>query len=612
MDCSLLTRQPAVYSPITPAMSIYSDMQHPGTGYNTPAQYASPHSEYNATVKPARRHQSPRKSRPQSQVLQPAINFDYDPNATVKPATQRGSLRGDLFMPNPPQESGNGLPSPPATAPVRHARKFDVTALPDDSPLDDVPKLALLPGNECSMLAFFQPDQSMDGDCALGFAPVEMKQEMSNQGSNFEPQTPSTTAAYHSARSSVDFGAFGSPDKLLMTGIPMSISELSLDAHVSIEDTGISSEEVLSYIQEDPSNSKAPFTCAYPECGKLFGRRENIRSHVQTHLNDRQYRCVHCSKRFVRQHDLKRHSKIHTKEKPYQCACGNGFARQDALTRHRQRGICTGSFEGVVRTPVKRGRPRKNRPNNDDRRDKAARTRKRNGQKAYASSVSGTSESSCFETPSPMLNDMDMDQRNENHDFSLLAGIGNYSSSSFQTGDTSNMLPMSPFQSTYQDSPRQLSPSEANGSPGPTQQLEGYAPSAFQNNQDISSSSNTISMAQLSQASQHGSPRQSHFDSRPGSPPELSHSSPPESARLVDYDVNNNLGADERQATGQIQDDDLARLLSSTETTAGAYETTWADSSFFSLDKDLADGNTTNLASFGDQPLFSDMDDHYS
>jgi hypothetical protein len=39
----------------------------------------------------------------------------------------------------------------------------------------------------------------------------------------------------------------------------------------------------------------------------------------------------------VRQHDLRRHEKIHGGDKPFVCACKKSFARQDALTRHRQR-----------------------------------------------------------------------------------------------------------------------------------------------------------------------------------------------------------------------------------------------------------------------------------
>ncbi|KAF2237311.1 hypothetical protein EV356DRAFT_421947, partial [Viridothelium virens] len=82
--------------------------------------------------------------------------------------------------------------------------------------------------------------------------------------------------------------------------------------------------------------------CLYEDCAKKFGRRENIKSHVQTHLGDRQFKCNECQKCFVRQHDLKRHAKIHSGDKPHICLCGNGFARHDALTRHRQRGVCIG------------------------------------------------------------------------------------------------------------------------------------------------------------------------------------------------------------------------------------------------------------------------------
>ncbi|KAI5806152.1 hypothetical protein EDC01DRAFT_136286 [Geopyxis carbonaria] len=124
------------------------------------------------------------------------------------------------------------------------------------------------------------------------------------------------------------------------------------------KDTGISVEEISSFIS-GPEPSDGKWVCLFPECNKRFGRKENIKSHVQTHLGDRQFRCEVCKKCFVRQHDLKRHAKIHTGIKPYPCLCGNSFARHDALTRHRQRGMCIGAFEGVVKKVAKRGRPRK-------------------------------------------------------------------------------------------------------------------------------------------------------------------------------------------------------------------------------------------------------------
>jgi regulatory protein SWI5 len=168
---------------------------------------------------------------------------------------------------------------------------------------------------------------------------------------------------------------FSGPHSPVHSPRPVSIADLSIDG--TIEETGISNDEIQRYIsQQDPSSHR--WTCLYPGCdAKTFGRRENIRSHVQTHLGDRQYRCNHCGKCFVRQHDLKRHAKIHSGNKPYRCPCGGGFARQDALTRHRQRGMCVGGFPNAVRKQARRGRPRKQRPGMEERLEKAARARGR-------------------------------------------------------------------------------------------------------------------------------------------------------------------------------------------------------------------------------------------
>ncbi|KAL2072042.1 hypothetical protein VTL71DRAFT_11385 [Oculimacula yallundae] len=166
-----------------------------------------------------------------------------------------------------------------------------------------------------------------------------------------------------------------------------SICSVNLDE--SITDTGITIDDIATFISgPDPSDGK--WICLYPECKKRFGRKENIKSHVQTHLGDRQFQCPHCQKCFVRQHDLKRHAKIHSGVKPYPCQCGNSFARHDALTRHRQRGMCIGAFEGVVKKTVKRGRPRKNRPDNEERINKSSRTRSKNKAMSSTSSTSGS------------------------------------------------------------------------------------------------------------------------------------------------------------------------------------------------------------------------------
>ncbi|KAI4260946.1 MAG: hypothetical protein LQ352_000101 [Teloschistes flavicans] len=195
-----------------------------------------------------------------------------------------------------------------------------------------------------------------------------------------------------------DRGAYPSPPKERSHKRTQSAATVDVDG--TNEETGVTEDEITMYIVGPNNDNK--YMCTYDGCNKLFGRKENIRSHVQTHLGDRQWRCNHCNKRFVRQHDLKRHAKIHTGQKPHLCPCGNGFARHDALTRHRQRNTCVGGFgvvEGMPQSPSKRGRPKK-RPDLESRRDKAARTRERALEKATASSMSGSSD---FSAPSPEM-----------------------------------------------------------------------------------------------------------------------------------------------------------------------------------------------------------------
>ncbi|KAI2635657.1 hypothetical protein GGS26DRAFT_508307 [Hypomontagnella submonticulosa] len=183
-----------------------------------------------------------------------------------------------------------------------------------------------------------------------------------------------------------------------MASIASAASIASIDIEKTKTMTGITLEDIHQYIQgPDPRDNK--WTCTFEDCNKKFGRKENIKSHVQTHLNDRQYKCPTCHKCFVRQHDLKRHAKIHTGIKPYPCECGNSFARHDALTRHKQRGMCIGAFDGVVRKVVKRGRPRKHRPDMDERKDKSARTRRKLMSASSVSSQSGYSDTSAGNSP---------------------------------------------------------------------------------------------------------------------------------------------------------------------------------------------------------------------
>lgn len=101
-------------------------------------------------------------------------------------------------------------------------------------------------------------------------------------------------------------------------------------------------------------------------CGQFFERKENCKAHIQTHLDDRQYKCPYgfCGKLFVRSHDLRRHLRTHDVHKKWVCPCGRDFSRADALHRHQGRGNCIGAPPGTKRKePAKRGRPPKKKDN---------------------------------------------------------------------------------------------------------------------------------------------------------------------------------------------------------------------------------------------------------
>ncbi|KAI1849676.1 hypothetical protein JX266_004625 [Neoarthrinium moseri] len=300
-----------------------------------------------------------------------------------------------------------------------------------------------------------------------------------------------------------------------VASIASAASIASLDIEQTKTTTGITIDDIHQFIQgPEPRDNK--WVCTFEDCNKRFGRKENIKSHVQTHLNDRQYKCPTCTKCFVRQHDLKRHAKIHTGIKPYPCECGNSFARHDALTRHKQRGMCIGAFDGVVRKVVKRGRPRKHRPDMDERKEKSTRTRKKNQSVSSVSSQSGYSDSSAANSPETIEN---IDQDFEMLDELMEVSMGGTIQPSSLQGLGSSSAPM----------PSLSAHLAANAHSPSTHSIHSY-------------------VSQMSHMSLHADPSADMLPSHPASPaksvasqynepPELSQSSsPPSSGRFFDVD----------------------------------------------------------------------------
>lgn len=170
---------------------------------------------------------------------------------------------------------------------------------------------------------------------------------------------------------------FNSPH-FMMGGGPMCPEQAALDAagiDATYIDTGITEEHINSLLVH-PTGKGEPYRCKWEGCNTKINRKENARSHVQNHLDDRRFRCNPCGKRFNRLHDTKRHHLTHTNERPAICPCGKTFARADALTRHRQRDMCEGVLPGFEKTEEekpKRGRPKKDRSENGDKSKRSSR-----------------------------------------------------------------------------------------------------------------------------------------------------------------------------------------------------------------------------------------------
>ena len=349
-------------------------------------------------------------------------------------------------VPNTPQQYTQSWPSPPTTA-IKHGRSqshqldvapmpmaggnnqsMSMTNSPFTHPTASFNQEPLTSGAEQPYASSNYSSSAVDptspaGQHMTGHMPT-LFEEPSMQGNMHTQGIPEGSLLFEAAAGAEDFGSPG----YVMAGMSphtAALHNLGADVNCSIIETGISTEMVNSYILETGKPQVYKYECLWVDgegqrCDKHFGRHENASSHVQNHLGDRKFQCNDCSKTFVRAHDMKRHAAIHQPDRPHVCPCGQGFARHDALTRHRQRGMCSGTLPGYEKSEEdkpKRGRPKKQRPDQKTRTEKAKKARAIDAANAtevgaaqpainYASSSSVISEHSLPMTP-PDLGDTD-------------------------------------------------------------------------------------------------------------------------------------------------------------------------------------------------------------
>lgn len=65
-----------------------------------------------------------------------------------------------------------------------------------------------------------------------------------------------------------------------------------------------------------------------PFCGKIFGRKSSLITHIKNHAVEKKYNCNYCQKGFTQAANLRNHERIHRNERPYVCKdCGKAFTQ---------------------------------------------------------------------------------------------------------------------------------------------------------------------------------------------------------------------------------------------------------------------------------------------
>jgi len=109
----------------------------------------------------------------------------------------------------------------------------------------------------------------------------------------------------------------------------------------SVEKERKSTEKLISesfslpkFIESEDSLAIIYVKC--PECGKKL-KQKSYRSHLRTHLGEKQFKCDLCGDRFTRKNDVKRHKRlIHDKPRNFQCdVCHNYFLSEENLKNHK-------------------------------------------------------------------------------------------------------------------------------------------------------------------------------------------------------------------------------------------------------------------------------------
>ena len=112
--------------------------------------------------------------------------------------------------------------------------------------------------------------------------------------------------------------------------------EYDADAPYENEDGGIDiPRKVIKLKPNVDGDSATPLCC--PHCNYETHRRFLLSRHLQSHSDDRPFKCSICEKGFKTNVALTNHTNVHMGLKPHQCKdCDSGFTTSGELARHQR------------------------------------------------------------------------------------------------------------------------------------------------------------------------------------------------------------------------------------------------------------------------------------